>query len=184
MSFQFNCKFCTGQESLFLDHKLSSPSGYLLWLWEWKDNSGKQRTVFDISYSKWREANSIFVNYGYSSTKWPPISNKNNLKESKHCCKASWHRAEHSPSFTCLDSQLHHSRPRRWAIHHTASWKGCTEWFRSDTQTAPACSAALPNEKKNIVLCLKCYFFLQIYTCSNRLSCNGSLKRNGKKNSG
>lgn len=63
--------------------------------------------------------------------------------------------------FTYLDSQLHHSRPRRWATHHTANLKGCTEWYHSDTQTALGCSGAL-GKKNKVVLCLKCYLLLQV----------------------
>lgn len=82
--------------------------------------------------------------------------------------------------FTYLDSQLHHSRPRRWATHHTATLKGCTGWYHSDRQTALGCSGALGKRKKNTVLALKWHLFLQIYTYINHLSRNGSLKRNGQ----
>lgn len=80
--------------------------------------------------------------------------------------------------FPYLDSQLRHSRPRRWATHRTASWRGCTGWYRSGTQTARGCSGAL--RKKKILLGLKCYLFVQVYTYINHLSCNVSLKRNGQ----
>lgn len=58
-------------------------------------------------------------------------------------------------SFTYLDSQLHHSRPHRWAIHHTANLKGCTGWYHSDMQTALGYSGAL-GKKKKVVLFYSC----------------------------